>query len=183
MTFKAGICACGCGQPTSIAMRSNTRYGHVVGQPVRFISGHYGARSGRIVTGHGYAMLLAPSHPSARSRRYVYEHVIVAERAVGRFLPSGAVVHHVNGVKDDNRTSNLAVLQNHSEHMTLHTRLKVLRAGGDPWTQLVCIQCRKPKDKAEFPRLASRISSSCKECRRAYSRARNAARRLLKVAV
>lgn len=34
------LCECGCGQPTSIAKNTNKEYGHVRGQPVRFIRGH-----------------------------------------------------------------------------------------------------------------------------------------------
>jgi hypothetical protein len=33
-------CACGCRQQTSIAKLTNTRRGHIAGQPVRFIAGH-----------------------------------------------------------------------------------------------------------------------------------------------
>jgi hypothetical protein len=36
-----GYCQCGCGQKTEIAKRSNSRLGHVKGQPVRFIIGHH----------------------------------------------------------------------------------------------------------------------------------------------
>ena len=35
-----GVCACGCGERTSVARRSNSKFGHVRGQPVRFIMGH-----------------------------------------------------------------------------------------------------------------------------------------------
>lgn len=34
------LCECGCGQPTKIARQTRTQWGHVKGQPVRFISGH-----------------------------------------------------------------------------------------------------------------------------------------------
>lgn len=35
-----GLCACGCGEATPIAASSDSRYGHVKGQPLRFIRGH-----------------------------------------------------------------------------------------------------------------------------------------------
>ena len=35
------LCECGCGQPAPIAKRNNSIYGHIKGQPVRFVSGHY----------------------------------------------------------------------------------------------------------------------------------------------
>jgi hypothetical protein len=36
-----GRCACGCGQPAPLAKKTATRYGHVKGQPVRYINGHF----------------------------------------------------------------------------------------------------------------------------------------------
>lgn len=36
-----GYCHCGCGQKTTIAKLTNARYGHVKGQPVRFVIGHH----------------------------------------------------------------------------------------------------------------------------------------------
>ena len=36
-----GLCQCGCGRPAPIAKMTNTRLGHIKGQPVRFIRGHH----------------------------------------------------------------------------------------------------------------------------------------------
>jgi hypothetical protein len=37
-------CECGCDQPVSIAKRTDVRWGHVKGQPKRFINGHQGRK-------------------------------------------------------------------------------------------------------------------------------------------
>src|SRR3954470_14750772 len=38
----SGRCQCGCGEPTSIAPATKTAFGHVKGEPLRFVRGHRG---------------------------------------------------------------------------------------------------------------------------------------------
>jgi hypothetical protein len=38
--IPAGLCQCGCGEPTPIAKRTSTRKGVVKGQPIRYVQGH-----------------------------------------------------------------------------------------------------------------------------------------------
>jgi len=42
-------------------------------------------------------------------RGWQREHVAIAESVLGRSLNKGEVVHHINGIKDDNRHSNLLI--------------------------------------------------------------------------
>jgi hypothetical protein len=34
------LCECGCGRPTSIAKKTNKTFGHIKGQPMRYVRGH-----------------------------------------------------------------------------------------------------------------------------------------------
>lgn len=54
----------------------------------------------------GYVLVKVPDHPRA-SRGWVREHIVVMEQTIGRHLLPGEEVHHINGVKDDNRPENL----------------------------------------------------------------------------
>lgn len=54
-----------------------------------------------------------------------YEHVFLAEKALGHSLPPKAVIHHMNGDKTDNKTFfNLVVCPDQSYHKLIHIRTK-----------------------------------------------------------
>jgi HNH endonuclease len=53
-------------------------------------------------------MVLMPEHPRATTAGYyVFEHILVMEDMLGRHLLPDEQVHHINGVKNDNRPENL----------------------------------------------------------------------------
>lgn len=67
-------------------------------------------KGGRIRTENGYIRIKNRTHPRADHQGYVLEHLLIWEEANGMPVPKGFEVHHKNGVKDDNRPSNLVAL-------------------------------------------------------------------------
>lgn len=66
---------------------------------------------GFVMDAKGYKLLYRPGHPMASKTGYVMEHRVVMAETLGRNLEKDEVVHHVNGVKDDNRAENLVVMK------------------------------------------------------------------------
>lgn len=71
----------------------------------------------------GYVLVFMPDHPMHDSRGYVRQHRLVMEDYLKRILNNNEVVHHKNGLKDDNRIENLEILSP-SEHMTHHSTVR-----------------------------------------------------------
>ena len=71
--------------------------------------------------GSGYILAYVPKHPNAHKDGYAMLHTVLMERAIGRYLEPGEVVHHINHIRDDNRLENLRLMTNH-EHCSMHMK-------------------------------------------------------------
>ena len=149
-----GFCKCGCGGRTTIPLKSSNRDGQTKGVPCRFIRGHskkganhHSWKGGRRKK-QGYVIVWSPGHPQADSQGCVLESRMICEKALGKALPDGAIIHHVNGIKDDNCPGNLVVCQDRVYHHLLHQRQRAYAACGNPnWRKCyICKQYDDPKN-------------------------------------
>ena len=151
----SGLCLCGCGGQTPIATWTDPRRpGCEKGFPRRFITGH----NGRKVVTIDYRKVGTAAGP-------VRLHILRAERAPGKSLPPGAVVHHADGSKGDH--AQLVICQDQAYHMLLHARMRLRTAGGNPNTDARCSRCRFVKPRSDFNRNSNGpfgVMAICRAC-------------------
>lgn len=67
-----------------------------------------------------YKAAYAPDHPNKLQNNCIYEHILVAEEKLGRYLKDGEVVHHRDENKMNNNPDNIIVFCSKSEHTKFH---------------------------------------------------------------
>ncbi len=81
-------------------------------------------KGGRRKQGQGYLLVVSDEEffaPMASKAGVILEHRLVMAKAVGRCLHAWEIVHHKNGVRDDNRIENLE-LATKAGHAAAHGR-------------------------------------------------------------
>lgn len=141
------LCECGCGEIAPTAKQTTRKLGYIKGQPMKFIHGHNGRtvppekhsgwKGGRRSHSLGYVWVY--DHAQSKS---VLEHIAIATRILGRPLPDGVQVHHVNDNGADNRNGNLIICEDQAYHKLLHRRRRALLATGSV-NALKCQFCQQ----------------------------------------
>lgn len=72
----------------------------------------------------GYIYIYKPKHPYVTKNGYVFEHRLVFEKFLGRFLKPKEIIHHINENRSDNRLENLMYFENVGQHLKYHAYLR-----------------------------------------------------------
>jgi len=111
---------------------------------------------------NGHVYILKKDHPHSIKLGYVLRSHLVMEKKIGRYLTKKEIVHHINGIPDDDRIENLKLLTQSShvgEHFCLNGK----------WAKKFdkCIKCKTTK----IPHSSNGL---CKPCyRRQYYLSKN----------
>ena len=111
-----------------------------------------------------YIGVYMPNHPRATKEGVVYEHVLVAEAKLGRYLKDGEVVHHIDEDKYNNSSENLMIFKTNSDHISFHSGNKDIKIDNDGVyialnkfeEYIICPICNKNK--------MYNTSKKCREC-------------------
>ncbi len=64
-----------------------------------------------------------PKHQFANEKGYVWQHRLVVEKKIGRFLTKEEVVHHIDTKKGNNNLKNLMIFPTQRDHMRFHSKI------------------------------------------------------------
>jgi len=161
-----------------VSPRSCTEKKWTRGEPRNYLHGHNtnGADNplwkGGTHVSKGYINIYCPNHPRKKGA-YVSEHILIAEKVLGKYLPDKAVVHHSDGNGLNNTNNNLVVCQNEAYHRILHQRKRAFEASGHAlWRK--CRYCKKYDDTKNL-RIGNRKGASAyhKVCANNYQKELN----------
>ena len=99
-----------------------------------------------------YLCEFEPSNPRATKEGYVYTHVLVAEKKLGRYLKPEECVHHIDENKYNNNPDNIMVFRTIADHTAYHQGVPAM-SDNDVWfcptkgAGLVCPICLGIKDR------------------------------------
>ena len=121
--------------------------------------------------GKGYITIKMKGHPNAAVNGLIRKHTLVAEKALGKPMPPGVIVHHVDEDRSKNSPSNLVVCENNTYHLFLHRRMKALKVCGYAnWRK--CRFCKKYDDPENMCIYLPRNAAWHTKCQNEYQNQR-----------
>lgn len=108
----------------------------------------------------GYVFVYRPDHPNNKGG-YVNRSRITVEAAIGRYLQTWEQVHHINGIKDDDRYPENLVVLTRAEHNHVHKPKTKSESLVGRWDSRggACRRC----ERSDRPHRAQGLCGACYE--------------------
>ena len=118
-----------------------------------------------------YIKLTKPNHPNSNTQGKIREHVYKASLTLGKAIPTGVHVHHVDKNPKNNINTNLVVCTS-GYHRLIHARSDAYDATGDA-NKMKCAYCHEYDDPENMYTRPSSYQGWHLECRREQRRVKN----------
>jgi hypothetical protein len=141
---------------------------------------HPNYRNGKRKHKDGYILVYSPNHPYKDSHNQLGEHRLVLEEYYTKkwgyrfYLHPRIAVHHINGIKSDNRVENLKMMT-FAQHRKHHSNLKPISDRSN-WVCFLCNQkttVHRPLKNGRIQPLYYRYDNDRHICSRCYDEIRN----------
>ncbi|MGN6707874.1 MAG: HNH endonuclease [Candidatus Nitrosocosmicus sp.] len=115
------IIKCSC----SVECNKNIKRWDKRGKERKYAKGHSYVKRNPYHDRRGYNRIYKPNHPNSFKRGFIAEHRFIMSEFLNRPLTKNEVVHHKNGIKDDNRIENLELFQSNSKHISENHKINM----------------------------------------------------------
>ena len=86
---------------------------------------HSGWKGGRGLKS-GYWTVYMPNHPRTLNNGRVWEHILILEKELERYIDKSEPIHHINFDRQNNNLDNLYLCKNSSKHQEIHNSLNTI---------------------------------------------------------